>query len=149
MESIDYPFQHPAAEEVRELVLKLEFNSMGEFRKLPRRERYLWEVVTFEIEVMNGGIDQYFGNPSGDAAAECLLALETIGAKQSHRLLKTACDLFPAGSPSANEEERREQLRRIRGNTHLDDVMDQDLQIELELYQLLLDYYKRADPQAK
>lgn len=38
--TIDYPFQHPAAEEARLLILKLQFKSMAEFRKLPRRDRF-------------------------------------------------------------------------------------------------------------
>ncbi len=142
--TVEFPFQHPAAEEARQLFLTLEVYSEEDYRKLPRRDRYLWDVSWFETEVMNGGVDQYFYNSAGDHAGECLEALQAIGAKKSHSLLSQACDLFPQRRPSANRDTRQKQLRDLVGAKHIDDLIQGE--IEVDLYQHLLDYYHKADP---
>jgi hypothetical protein len=101
-------------------------------------------VEWFEAEVMNGGIDQYFYNSAGDHTAACLEALQAIGAKQSAELLQRACDLFPDKMPSSEREIRQKQLRAIAGKKHLDDLLPGDLEIEVDLYQRMLDYYRAA-----
>lgn len=143
-----FPFEHPDAKEANRIFLTLEVYSENDYRNLPRRDRCLWDVSWFETEVMNGGVDQYFYNSAGDHAAECLEALEAINAKGSSGLLKLACDLFPEGRPSPNREDRQEQLRQIVGDSgHIDDLIEGE--IEYELYQLMLGYYRRTDPEAK
>jgi hypothetical protein len=141
---MEFPFQHPAAAEANRIFLTLEVHSEEDYRKLPRRDRYLWDVSWFEAEVMNGGVDQYFFNSAGDHAKDCLEALNGIGAEQSHTLLKRACDLFPEGCPSETHEVRRKQLRALVGTNHIDDLVDGE--IEVDLYQRMLDYYHKADP---
>jgi hypothetical protein len=117
-----------------------------DYRDLPRRDRYLWDVSWFETEVMNGGVDQYFYNSAGDHAHECLEALNAIGAEQSHTLLKRACDFFPEGRPSANRGVRQKQLKELARPKHIDDLIDGE--IEVDLYQHILDYYHKADPKS-
>ncbi len=142
------PFEHPAAKEVKRIFLTLEVYSENDYRNLPRRDRHVWDVSWFETEVMNGGIDQYLYNSAGDHAAECLEALEAIGAKRSFGLLKRICDLFPEGQASPNREDRQKQLRQLVGETgQIDDLIEGE--IEYELYQLMLDYYRKTDPEAK
>jgi Domain of unknown function (DUF4375) len=142
-----FAFQHPAAKEVKRLFLTLDVQSEADYRQLPRRDRYLWDVSRFEAEVMNGGVNQYFFNPAGDHAAGCLEALTGIGAKRSHGLLKHACDLFPAGRPSADRSVRQQQLLAMSGGKHVDDLISGE--IEVDLYQHMLNYYKSADPKGK
>jgi hypothetical protein len=143
---LEFPFEHPAAEEARQIFLTLEVYSEGDYRKLPRRDRYLWDVSWFAAEVMNGGVDQYFYNSAGDHADECLEALKAIGAGQSHKLLRQTCDLFPEGHPSASRDVRQKQLR----DGAMPDIDDAILgEIEVNLYQHMLDYYRKADPKAK
>jgi hypothetical protein len=147
MDVVEFPFQHPAAKEANRLFRTLEVFSEDDYLKLPRRDRYVWDISWFEAEVMNGGVDQYLFNSAGDHARGCLEALQAIGAKQSYSLLKQACDLFPQGQPSPNREERIKQLDQIRklpGDKHVDDMISG--QIEIDLYQRLLDYYHNADP---
>ncbi len=142
--AIQLPFEHPAADEVHKIFVTLDVVSEKSYRELPRRDRYVWDVGWFETEVMNGGVDQYMYNSAGDHAAECLEALGAIGAQQSYRLLKQACELFPGGMPGSDRETRQQQLHELTGPKHLDDLVDGEL--EAELYQHLLDYYRQADP---
>lgn len=142
----EFPFQHPAAKEVRQIFLALEVYTEQDYENLPQRDRFVWDIKWFETEVMNGGVDQYLGN-LGDHAAQCLEALNTIGAKKSYGLLKQACDLFPQGMPSRDQEVRQQQMRELTGNKNIDDLIDGE--IEVDLYQALLDYYHTADPAAK
>lgn len=133
-----YPFEHPAAEKIRRLFLEL---PSLPYERLSDPQKALWDVRWFEIEVMNGGFDQYFYNSAGSHWAQCLNALKLIGAEQSYRLLKRMCDLFPEGRPSDDRTIRREQLRTLVGNNTLDDVFPSDQNLEPDLYQRLLDYY--------
>jgi hypothetical protein len=143
---IEFPFQHPVAEEAREAFLRLEVYSEDDYRKLPRRDRYLWDVEWFEAEVMNGGVDQYFYNSTGDHAMECLEALNAIGAEAAYELLRRSCDLFPDKTPSSDREQRQAQLREVTGERHLDDLVEGE--IEVDLYQRMMDYYHKADPKS-
>jgi hypothetical protein len=143
---VEFPFEHPAADEARQLFIGLEAYSEADYQTLCRRDRYLWDVCWFETEVMNGGVDQYLANYTGDHAAECLKALEAIGAWQAHSLLKQACDLFPGGQPSADCKTRNQQLRDLAGHEHIDGLIHGA--IEVDLYQRMLNYYRKADPQA-
>ena len=144
-EAIESPFQHPAFAETHRLFLNLQVHSEEDYHKLSRRDSYLWDVHWFETEVSNGGVDQYLSNSSGDHAVECLEALQAIGAVKSHRLLKHACELFPNARPSVDREVRRQQLRQIATiPTYLDDLIEGEL--DAELYRMLLDYYRAAEP---
>lgn len=141
------PFEHPATAEVRRLYLALDFHTEEDYRKLSRRDRYLCDVIWFEDQVMNGGVDQFLYNSTGDHVSETLEALKAVGAEEAHRLLKHACDLFPDGRPSANLKTRHDQLREITGPKHIDDLIPGE--IEYDLYQHVLDYYHSADPNAR
>ncbi len=142
-QEIEFPFQHPACKEAKELFRALEVYSDEDYRKLPRRDRYVWDVSWFECEVMNGGVDQFLYNSAGDHAIECLGALKAIGAARAYCLLKQACDLFPDGKPSPRHEIRRWQLLELKHGKQIDHSISGE--IEVELYQLLLNYYRTAD----
>jgi hypothetical protein len=145
---VEYPFQHPAAEEANKIFHTLHVYSDADYWRLARRDRYVWDVCWFEAEVMNGGVDQYLWNSAGDHANECLEALRAIGAKDSCALLKSACDLFPDGHPSSDRDARQKQLHDItRRDRHIDDRLHGE--IEVDLYQHMLDYYRKADPSEK
>jgi hypothetical protein len=143
-QSIEFPFEHPAAKQAKQLFLTLKVYSDDDYRRLARRDRYLWDIEWFEAEIMNGGMDQYFSNSAGDHIAECLEALDAIGARLSYQLLKKACSLFPAGRPSPTREIRQKQLRDVSGEKYLDDLIQG--RIELDLYRRMMDYYQNADP---
>jgi uncharacterized protein DUF4375 len=141
----EFPFQHPAAKEVKGIFRTLDVSSAEDYRSLPRRDRYLWNISWFEAEVMNGGVDQYLYNSSGNHAIECLAALKVIGATRSHTLLEQACKLFPKGQPSSNQSIRQMQLREIVGNSKLssDNYFTRSTTIRLPVCRLTL--HKASD----
>ena len=68
------------------------------FAALTPAEQVAYCVDALEREVANGGFEQFFGNSSGDTAAETLAALETIGAMKAAALLREAMACLPQGS---------------------------------------------------
>lgn len=98
---------------------------------------------------MNGRLDLFLFSIVGGHAIMCLEALKEIGAQDSYRILKAACDLFPGGQPSQDHELRRMQMRIIKnGAMSIDDLIDDvtavELHLEPNLFPLLLDYYHNA-----
>jgi hypothetical protein len=63
-----------------------------------------------EKEINNGGLYQYFFNPSGDHAQHAPEALAAIGARRTMTILQSANAIFPDGGPSADRVRRQEQL---------------------------------------
>ena len=137
-----------AAEEVCWLVCKLKWETWDRFRELPRRDRYLWHVRWFDVEVTNGGFAQYFYNSAGDHWMECLEALKAIGATRSAELLRQFCDLFPLKHPSKSQEIRRKELLQLNGGIDLEDLVQPTITLDADISQKLLQYYKNADPLA-
>jgi hypothetical protein len=73
--------------------------------------------------------------------------LNAIGALESYKTLRNACDLFPHRHPAKNRERRQAMLRELtHGKGHLDDLMLGEMNLEPDLYQRLVDYYRKADP---
>jgi hypothetical protein len=70
-------------------------------------------VEILEMEVNNGGFDQFFFNSSGDKTADTIDALEAIGAQYTAKIVRSAASKFPGGMPSVNREERQEQLEVV------------------------------------
>lgn len=126
----------PAEEAVRKLCGELDGYEPENYQKLSTREKAVWNVFWFNAEVMNGGIDQYFYNSAGDHAADCLAALETIGATEAAKLLKNGCTQFPNGTPHADRETRQQQLDALLdGDERLDDKTEGE--IDPQLFSLL------------
>ena len=132
---------HWSAEEtVRKLCGELNGYEPEDYQKLSTREKAVWNVFWFHAEVMNGGIDQYFYNSAGDHAADCLAALEFIGATESVKLMKSGCAHFPNGTPHTDREARQQELASILdGEDRLDDKTEGE--IDPQLFSLLLAYY--------
>jgi Domain of unknown function (DUF4375) len=134
------PIQHQAADEAMALFERLPVSCEADYRALPRRERYLYNVVRFELDVTNGGIDQYLCNSAGGLALECLEALNAIGAHRAFAQLRAACDLFPGRCPHPDQEIRKKQVRGIAGLRHIDEMLPQ-AEMEAELYDLLMSFH--------
>ncbi len=75
-------------------------------------ERTIALVYGFELEVCNGGIDQFFVNPMGDQWAETLNALREIGASRLTSIYERALEVFPQCKPSPDQIVRSIQLQR-------------------------------------
>lgn len=144
----EFAHEHPAADEAYEIFGRFDVRSEEDYRQLPRRDRYVWDVCWFDTEVMNGGVDQFLYNAIGGHAQETLEAPAAIGARRTYELLKAACDLFPDGRPSPNHEERRRQLAaHWKNDKKIDDLIQGD--IEIELFQRLIEFWRAADPRER
>ncbi len=123
--------------------LELDINSQEKLRALAAPDQYLWLIYWLYGEVQNGGIDQFLWNSSGEYALETLEALQAVGAAESYRVLKEACDLFPDARPSQDQEIRQDQIRAINAHfegKHIDDIVDGDL--DANLIELLWEYHR-------
>ena len=69
-------------------------------------------ACVFEAEVCNGGITQFFGNSSGDRAADTLEALRLLDHRPSYDALNTAMRLI---GPLAREPDRDMRLAAFEG----------------------------------
>ncbi len=69
-------------------------------------EQTIWYVYVFDLEVINGGLSQFFANPSGDKWPETLRALKKIGAMRIARIFEKALEVFPESRPSTSHMNR-------------------------------------------
>jgi hypothetical protein len=73
------------------------------FERLSGPQRVVYCAFLFEAEVCNGGIMQFFGNSSGNHAADTLEALRVLGHPEAYHALDTAIKLV---GPLAREPNR-------------------------------------------
>ncbi len=74
------------------------------FAALTEAERVLCLVDILEMEVNNGGFEQYFDNSSGDHVPETVGALRAIGADWAAELLEKALAPFGDSYPADRDE---------------------------------------------
>jgi hypothetical protein len=98
-------------ETVRER-LEARWKRLG-FEVLLQEEREFIVLWWLEMEVIGGGLDQYFENSAGDGALEALGVLDALGAKVSARALRDALDAFGVGGYSADRSTRQKRLREV------------------------------------
>jgi hypothetical protein len=140
------PFKHPDADEAYRWAHSLWTFEKEVYLRLTDGDRMLHDVVRFEAEVMNGGVDQFLYHSSGDHALETPAALREIDANESFEYLAAACSLFPNGRPSKDCETRREQLDAVRPEDPaltLNDVVAGD--IEHDLHGRLFAFLRREE----
>lgn len=70
-------------------------------------------IDQLEVEINNGGFDQYFYNSPGGDAHIALEALTLIGAHHTAAILKDAMARFPGGAPAIERNARQAQLAEI------------------------------------
>lgn len=61
----------------------------------------------------NGGLDQYFFNPTGDFAHETVKSLIVVGAYRTAQILQAAISQFPDGKVPTNRHQRVETMKQI------------------------------------
>jgi hypothetical protein len=76
-------------------------------------ERVLAFLTELEMEVNNGGFDQYYWNSPGDHAHECVRALEELGASHTAGLLVRANGVFGATGPDPDRDARWKQMAAL------------------------------------
>lgn len=83
------------------------FRDEAGFRRLPHRMQLLY-VLSFilDSEMLNGGVEQFLSNSSGDLAEECRGCLREIGAADVLAGLAQVERYFPGGRFPADRDER-------------------------------------------
>ncbi len=70
----------------------------------PEPYRMLCLLQMFYLEVMNGGIHQFFSNSSGDWAPDVVEAFEAVGLPKHAKALQKGIDMFDAPYPTDRDE---------------------------------------------
>ena len=113
-------------------------------------ERHVYAVEAMIREVNNGGWSQFFGNSSGQLAADLVPALRAIGAGQKAiSIAQRALDIF--GEPkSLSDEDRNAHLSKITGNFEksLWDELDSEYYGNGEDFEGLMVAYIARNPDA-
>jgi hypothetical protein len=89
------------------------FEAEGSLKSFSEAERLNFYTGYLVFQVEDGGVAQYFVNPCGPGAPECVQALKSIGATKWAALLTSYLKLFPQGRPSESMDERREVMSNI------------------------------------
>lgn len=82
------------------------------FDALGRPEQVIGCLTELEMEVNNGGFEQYYWNSPGDHALETVAALREMGAAHTANLLVAANAVF-GDEPSRDRDERGRQMDRL------------------------------------
>jgi hypothetical protein len=83
------------------------------FDDLSPPERVIACLTEIEMEVNNGGFDQYYWNSPGDHAGEAVAALVELGAVHTASLLVEANAAFGPGGPDPDRERRWAQMKAL------------------------------------
>ena len=81
--------------------------------RMTEPQQFLHAVYGLEGEVNNGGFSQYFFNSAGDFWRTALAGLRAMNVNTTFELLQKAVDFFGPDGPSADRDERQEQLSKI------------------------------------
>ena len=84
-------------------------------------EKNAYNVMTLEMEVANGGIQQYFDNSSGNCALQTLGALREMGYVAELATFEKAVSAFPGARPSEDRATRFDQMRTMKRNAWPDE----------------------------
>ncbi|UFH51281.1 DMP19 family protein [Pseudomonas sp. KNUC1026] len=106
--------------------------------ELALAEQHYYAVSALQGEVYNGGLDQYFGNSSGDHYASACAGLLELGATQTLALLHEAKHLLFGAQPVPTEQ----ALRQLSMPTYAD---ERDLDCEAALDALDTQFYLDAE----
>lgn len=79
----------------------------------PAPVRHLWALELLGMELVNGGIHQYFFNSSGDLWPDAMEGLEQAGYARSVSAFKRAVAIFGQDGPSTNRTVRFKQLDQL------------------------------------
>ena len=79
-----------------------------DFGKAPERPRVLYAAHWTQSEAMNGGLGQFFDNPTGILAPEAVEAFHSIGMPQTAAVLLAAMAFF--GDPYPRDRTTRQEV---------------------------------------
>ena len=79
-------------------------------KRLTPGQRAFIALHDLEVEVLNGGLIQYFENSSGDGTQEALLALKRVGAMKHLALLRKVLRRFPKTAKISSRRDRQKWM---------------------------------------
>lgn len=120
------------------------------YQKLPTTlgERMVFAFKWMQIEVQNGGFDQYFLNSAGDFWQDVLGGLTAIGDERGLARFREVLSIFPNSSPSSDRFTRQEQLSALeeqnegRYSEHFNGVTREYFRESFPKWELVYDYVK-------
>lgn len=94
--------------------------------QLSTADQTVFLIAYFDSQVLNGGLIQWLGNPTGAFTYETLAALERIGASVSAGLIRAVHAMFSPGRISRDYDERNKQLDMLDGadRARIDELSD-------------------------
>lgn len=104
-------FSNPLQEKTWK-ILERRWGELG-FEGLTTEEREVISLFWLEGETMNGGLDQFFHNSSGDLAPHAISGLKRIGAHKSLALLESAIGKFCTGAYPVDRDTRWAMLQAL------------------------------------
>jgi len=78
--------------------------------ELTEPESVAFRLLMLNVEVMNGGLEQYYLNAAGNDAGTLAAALQAVGASRRAVIVERANALFGGGGPAREMDERRSQI---------------------------------------
>jgi hypothetical protein len=85
----------------------------GSLDALSRPEQVIACLTEVEMEVNNGGFDQYYWNSPGDHARETVSALQELGAAHTASLVAEANAVFGPAGPDRDRGRRWDQMKAL------------------------------------
>jgi hypothetical protein len=85
---------------------------------LSHAEQVVACLTEVEMEVNNGGFNQYYWNSPGDHAREAVAALEELGAPHTAGLVVQANAVFGPEGPDRDRDRRTAQMDRLPQEAH-------------------------------
>lgn len=104
---------------------------LATYDALPPQVRVLFAAHFCESEVSNGGLHQFFMNPTGVLAPEAVEALRRIGLPDAADVLQRASDFFGVPYPR-QQQDRVDRLETLPGATR--EEWDPFVRLDDELY---------------
>ncbi len=117
------------------------------YESLTMPQRHYRAVFMCDAEILNGGLAQYFVNPSGDQWRDAMAGFEAMGSKERLAILREAIAFFGPDGPSENHSKRQAQLSWLyKKNDAIFDGLDSRYFKSAEVTAVLLTRYVLAHP---
>jgi len=93
--------------------------------RLSKQERVLYVIDVCDMEVNNGGFDQYFFNSSGDQCNELVPALTEVKAFETAKICEKALNAFGCKIPS-NRAKRNDLMDELESDSFTEKLNECD-----------------------
>lgn len=152
-ELINYVFYDIAGKHLNEKIddwnqTKKWYNTVCE---LSEPVRFTYCIGVLNMQVMNGGFEQYYDNDYGIFAEETLIGLKKIGAELTHELLKKSLDILIKHNKTQSDLFEFITENKYWNNKEIEKVLDQlddqyyNLDDKEDLTELLGNYLRNSE----